>query len=58
MMSGSCPKVLRVPSFQAWTDKVVDILDCHIFGSRTHAVIQRKASSASSDLSLRTHSGT
>jgi hypothetical protein len=46
----------RLPSFEAWTDKPVDISDCRVFGSRTHAVIQRKTR-ASSDLSLRTHSG-
>ena len=48
----------RPPSFQSWTDKVVDVSDCpRVFGSRTHAVIQRKTC-ASSDLSLQTHSGT
>ena len=30
------------PSFQAWIDKVISISECHVFGSRTHPVIQRK----------------
>jgi hypothetical protein len=44
-LSGSC-----APSFEGWTGKHVDIGDCRVFGSRTHAVIQC--------LVLQTHSGT
>jgi hypothetical protein len=46
----------RAPSSEDWTGRRVDISDCRVFGSRTHAVIQRK--SRNSDLALRTHSGT
>jgi hypothetical protein len=46
----------QAPSVEEWTDKTVNIADCRVFGSRTHAVIQRKTR-ANSDLALRTHSG-
>jgi hypothetical protein len=46
----------REPSFEQWTGRSVDISHCRIFGSGTHAVIQRKTR-ANSDLALRTHSG-
>jgi hypothetical protein len=45
------------PSFEEWTGKRVDIGDCRVFGSRTHAVIQQKTR-ATSDIAPRTHSGT
>jgi hypothetical protein len=47
----------RSPSFYEWTGKPVDILDCLVFGSRTHTVINRKTR-ANSDLALQIHSGT
>jgi hypothetical protein len=45
----------REPSFEQWTGRSVNISHCRIFGSRTHAVIQRKTR-ANSNLALRTHS--
>ena len=47
----------RVPSSEEWTGKRVDLSSLRLFGSRAHAVIQRKTR-ASSDLALRTNSGT